>query len=433
MPSDAAEDDKQSELNDQDAKLEGLACNGCRKAKLRCSRSRPKCWHCRKASLDCVYETKRAKPGLKAGAVENLHRRMGENARCTHISSYSWHTDDLERRFDEKDTAQTQFHNNGHPIHSPTVSEAPDKSTAYDILALLARELPKLVDASTPKANVSHPPSEQPSRKRQRMNEEVSDDFVSVEQMPALPDSQVVQAVIAAYFCHVHPWIPMIHQARFLQRMIDDTAHTQLMLILQAMMIAASKYVLGSDAYVNVTRNRKWVVYTAMETLSLESLQALIILAFDDIGSGRAAKAWSIIGSMTRTAEYMQLAQEHEYGEHRPFCPPYASLRDTNDWTELEERRRVFWNVFLLDRFCSVTMGWNTSLTSDDVYRRLPCDGYLWRKGSPVQTPYFGIWEKSKGRIGNPIGYVTRFPSPMHSTFAGGPHNPVTTDPRLSK
>jgi hypothetical protein len=29
------------------------------------------------AGLECVYETKRAKPGMKAGAVENLHRRLG--------------------------------------------------------------------------------------------------------------------------------------------------------------------------------------------------------------------------------------------------------------------------------------------------------------------------------------------------------------------
>jgi len=29
--------------------------------------------------LVCVYETKRVKPGLKAGAVENLHKRLGNS------------------------------------------------------------------------------------------------------------------------------------------------------------------------------------------------------------------------------------------------------------------------------------------------------------------------------------------------------------------
>lgn len=26
---------------------------------------------------ECVYETKRIKPGIKAGAIENIHRRLG--------------------------------------------------------------------------------------------------------------------------------------------------------------------------------------------------------------------------------------------------------------------------------------------------------------------------------------------------------------------
>lgn len=31
--------------------------------------------------LECVYETKRVKPGLKGGAVENIHRRLGSYLR----------------------------------------------------------------------------------------------------------------------------------------------------------------------------------------------------------------------------------------------------------------------------------------------------------------------------------------------------------------
>ena len=29
------------------------------------------------AGKDCAYETKRAKPGMKAGAIENVHKRLG--------------------------------------------------------------------------------------------------------------------------------------------------------------------------------------------------------------------------------------------------------------------------------------------------------------------------------------------------------------------
>ena len=56
-------------------------------------------------------------------------------------------------------------------------------------------------------------------------------------------------------------------------------------------------------------------------------------------------------------------------------------------------------------------MGWNTSLIFDDVHRRLPCDGPLWRKCQLVVTPYFGIWDKFEGRIGNPIAFLPQYQS----------------------
>lgn len=38
---------------------------------------------------------------------------------------------------------------------------------------------------------------------------------------------------------------------------------------------------------------------------------------------------------------------------------------------------------------------WNNSLTSNDVRRRLPCEGAIWEAGTPVTTPYFGIGESA--------------------------------------
>jgi hypothetical protein len=49
---------------------------------------------------------------------------------------------------------------------------------------------------------------------------------------------------------------------------------------------------------------------------------------------------------------------------------------------------------------------WSTSLTSNDVRRRLPCNGELWFNAEPAATPYFGIWDKSAAKIGNSIAYI---------------------------
>ncbi|KAM5350768.1 hypothetical protein ACJ41O_007273 [Fusarium nematophilum] len=160
---------------------------------------------------------------------------------------------------------------------------------------------------------------------------------------------------------------------------------------------------------------RSWILARGISTFSVESLQALIIIAFTDIGDGQGARAWSIVGSLTRTAEYLQLTTEPGSHDHPPLLPPSESLVSQSicPWVEVEEQRRVFWNIFNLDRFCSVSMGWNTSLTSNDVLRRLPCDVHLWHKERAVEksqeeiiTPYFNIWDKSAARIGNTITFI---------------------------
>jgi hypothetical protein len=85
---------------------------------------------------------------------------------------------------------------------------------------------------------------------------------------------------------------------------------------------------------------------------------------------------------------------------------PLQIVSPTQDWTVLEERRRLFWVIFILDRFCSVSTGWNTSLTSEDVHRRLPADGGYFTREEPVSTPFFGIWSKAAGRIGRSLANV---------------------------
>lgn len=76
--------------------------------------------------------------------------------------------------------------------------------------------------------------------------------------------------------------------------------------------------------------------------------------------------------------------------------------------------------------FCSVATGWNTSLTSHDVHRRLPADGGLWHKQQPVATPFFGIWDRSAARIGNSITFLPAHYT-SHQSGKDGPRPTPTT------
>ena len=158
-------------------------------------------------------------------------------------------------------------------------------STAYDILALLAKELPKLVNAQMNRST-SHscPNNEQPS-KRRRVNSETDHvTTTSLEESPILPSLDLLDVIISAYFTHIHPCIPMIHQARFRRRLGDMNDSATLEVILHAMIVSSSKFVPHANISPDLIRcSRKWVVSTAMELVCLEGLQALIILAFTDV------------------------------------------------------------------------------------------------------------------------------------------------------
>jgi hypothetical protein len=69
------------------------------------------------------------------------------------------------------------------------------------------------------------------------------------------------------------------------------------------------------------------------------------------MAGGQVSKAWSIIGSLTRTVEYLQLTIEPDEIQRNLLLRPLILLDVPKDWTDSEERRRLFWNVFLLDRY----------------------------------------------------------------------------------
>ncbi|KAH7250833.1 fungal-specific transcription factor domain-containing protein [Fusarium solani] len=375
-----------------------LACNCCRKRKLRCSREAPTCENCRKTGYECVYESKRSKPGMKTGAIENLHRRLDVLERS------------VSRQQEALNNLQSEANSGG-----DTSSHQGQTATGHSILLSLAQEICKL-SGQSPKSS-SVPEGSDVSRKRRRISSDVGHQHVDRHNAPSLPDNSVLEQIISAYFTHIHPWIPMIHEARFRRRIQDDTGKDTLHLVLQAMVLVASRYVSSkviADRAMTFAGDqedfRDWIVAKATKSMSVENLQALIIICFNDIGNGEASQAWSLVGALTRIVEYLQLTIEDDEVDRSSFSQPYISLSSPQGWTEAEERRRVFWCVFNLDRFCSVTTGWNTSLTSDDVNRRLPCDGITWRKEDPVSTPYFGIWDKSAARIGNPIAFLPAHP-----------------------
>ncbi|KFX95953.1 hypothetical protein V490_03589 [Pseudogymnoascus sp. VKM F-3557] len=390
------------------------ACGACRKRKLRCSRESPLCNHCRRQGSVCTYDGDRDKPGLKTGAVEALRRRVDAlEAVVFQQGAASEEGGSRPVPQNKRDTASAI--RDGLELLFEQLQAQPRQKRRWSQTSASAATRYESEDVQQQQQAQQQVPSS-PSHKRQRRTEAgliEPDDLADLSE--SLPPPEVLEAVIDLYFLLVQPWIPIFHEKRFRRRLKDRNQKYRLEVVLHAMLVAMLKHLDRREIAVDLgdiesicERSRKIVVLTAMDELHVENLQALVIICFEDIGSGRVSRAWPLVGSLTRTVEYLQLSVESEDHDNSPMLQPRPSLPPSENWVEEEERRRVFWTIFNLDRFCSVTTGWNTSLTSNDVHRRLPADGGLWHNEEAVTTPFFGIWDKSEGKIGNLIAFLPR-------------------------
>jgi hypothetical protein len=211
-------------------------------------------------------------------------------------------------------------------------------------------------EASQPRTPTTAPDN-RTSRKRRR--QELPDQREPSGQPTYLPSDNLVNAVLDAYFSAVHPFIPIIHEMLFRSRLRDPTERPKLIVVLHAMMVCALRYVANEklakewitqhpDA---LHRSREYVLLSNMNDITVENIQALIIIAFVHIGDGNAKKAWPTIGTLSRAVVLLGLNREPDETEPGEAClKPLQCLPPARVWTEAEERRRVFWNVFLLDR-----------------------------------------------------------------------------------
>ncbi|KAE8381913.1 hypothetical protein BDV26DRAFT_278509 [Aspergillus bertholletiae] len=393
-----AQDQRPQQQQDQDASKpedDIPACQSCRKKKARCSREQP-CSQCVRFDVACVYDDRRLKPGLRAGAVDQLYRRIDTLENMFLGQSVLWRQvweallpnsafpGAPEESLNGQETGSGQF---------ASVREAMKKSML---------QLAETQDTAGPSREAKHNDDGGfRSPKRRKV------DVVSTPQRPLqkgtdfdILNSDLVHHLVEFYFVNIHHWIPILHVRRFREQIQSDRGRQKAIHILHAIVALCSRFSddtrLGSDAEKAqlAEKSRQKVILSSMESFSVENLQALVIIAFD-------------------TQLQLSVEEEHLSNHSQPgetLIRRMAFLKPSTSWREAEERRRVFWTVFLMDRFCSVSTGWNISLTSADVKRRLPCEGALWEQETEVKPPYFGISDAK----------------------AASPHRPLLTESRMA-
>ena len=230
-----------------------------------------------------------------------------------------------------------------------------------------------------------------------------------------LPPYDLLYALVELYFKHINPWLALLDKKTTLDTLFGASTLDEPDRVLLHAIVATSLRFLqdprltaeGRQHYHDTSKQR--VQLFGLENSNVRALQALVIIALDVTGSTNGPPAWNLLALISRGMVQLGLAVESNSVLASPRYPSIATLRasvlpEPKSWIEDEERRRLFWAVYLLDRYATIATAFEFALDEKEVDRRLPCRDDLFAANKPVETTWFRPSEHPRNVTGMSIG-----------------------------
>ncbi|KAK0917039.1 hypothetical protein LTR02_000369 [Friedmanniomyces endolithicus] len=190
--------------------------------------------------------------------------------------------------------------------------------------------------------------------------------------LSSLGSSQELRQMIEHYFLTIHSHFPIISKIRLYQHLTNPLHEpgADLALLFLAITTLASTQPPQTQLYQDV--KSLFAYLESQNALSLQTIQALLLIALYEIGHAIYPAAYLTTGHAARLG--------HALGLHARDVPQMLPRPTT--WTEQEERRRVWWAVILLDRFVNNGHRGKPFASADpSLDTHLPTDDVAWDKG----------------------------------------------------
>jgi hypothetical protein len=215
-----------------------------------------------------------------------------------------------------------------------------------------------------------------------------------------LPPYDLLYALVDLYFEHINSWCPILHRRTTLDTFFGPSPLEEAdRMVLYAIVATTLRF--SSDSRLNEPNRKRYhdsskqkVLLYGLENSSVKALQALVILALDLVGSSNGPPGWKLLALITRSVVQLGLAVESKSSLIAPVYPSIYTLRavtlpEPESWIEDESRRRLFWMVYLLDRYSTIATAFDFALDDKDIDRKLPCKDEFYMKNQPVETRWF--------------------------------------------
>ena len=316
------------------------ACSACRKQKRRCDKALPACSLCSRMGRPCDYSD--STPTPNADDFAQLRKKVV----------------DLEARLDAKNKGfggHSSIGSRGSDL-SPSNSSNPDQVSTFPSLFFLDSEIYRETRMKIPRPTIP-----------------VSRDVTAI--LGSIID---VRDIVERYFENVHLWLPVVSKKRM--QLTFENPHLELtadltLLLLGMKLVTQTPHGGPQDAQnqLYATVKRQFAIVESSALISLQLIQAAILIATYEIGHAIYPAAYLTTGQCTRLGYLM--------GIHDRTAVPQI-LNRSGAWAEVEEVKRAWWACQLLERYVNLGTEGRPNATEDPSPSTvLPADDKSWDQG----------------------------------------------------
>ncbi|KXT03048.1 hypothetical protein AC578_671 [Pseudocercospora eumusae] len=397
-------------------------------AHVKCDRGQPSCGWCVRNAQVCEYK-ERKKPGLRAGYGRELEARLDKlegvlntqqqvlQQLAAHLPPVQAHVSPASQHSQHGQRSQAALFMQT-PDMYPTAAAIqynrlhPHQGNDADQSSQMQHQAPQhsihLSQTSPNEYAPSNPPLESPS-----LNITAAQDgaMKAVSQDQDFPPYDLLYALTDLFFKHINTWCPILHRRSTLDALFGPNALEEADRILLHSIVATTLRFSTDPRLSDQARQRyhttskQKVLLYGLENSSVKALQALVILALDTVGSSNGPPGWNLLALITRSVVQLGLAVETTSASIAPLFPSIYTLRamvlpEPKSFIEDESRRRLFWMVYLLDRYATIATAFEFALDDKEIDRKLPCRDDLFARNQPVDTRWFQTLEGEQHHLG---------------------------------
>ncbi|KAK7896933.1 hypothetical protein LTR67_004821 [Exophiala xenobiotica] len=205
-----------------------------------------------------------------------------------------------------------------------------------------------------------------------------------------LPPNAVVQELAELFFEFVYPSFRLFYKPTFMANLTRPEREILICGILVVSFPFWKKPAPSAEVREQfVKRARERILQHCVDNCSVTSTQALALLALDAVGLGPGPRTWSIMAMLVAAVKQLGLTKiacganfESNHSMVRNNDPD-GSLDLPS--IEVEERRRLFWSIYVLDRFSSFFHGSPCEIDAKSITVQFPANDKDWSQNSTAE------------------------------------------------